>query len=363
LILGRSIRELTAAGTLVPLRIFNTPVMSAKELRSVPKDNDGDYQPQALGELLSKPKLIGEVVSNWLRIAAARRTLVFACNKMHGTALLADFLRQGIRAEMLTDQDEEATREEVIARLERGETQVLVNCFLLSYGTDIPAVECISLARPTRSLTMFLQMVGRGLRPSPETGKRDCILIDHGHCVENLGLPQSDFAWSLDRKRNASREAAQHAKTAAESMRTCRECSAIWMTSEQGHACPECGWKPLLKSKSIVTREADLEELADAPEPPTPYDQRVICFYREACGYFARRYPDKWMANPKSQRWRAWCETRAKFRFAETVPKPGMYWDLQPYLSPSAEVSGWLLHRIIKYARGRDRGRAKVAVA
>jgi DNA repair protein RadD len=353
LIMGRSIRELTAAGTLVPLRIFNSPVVTLKELRAVPKDNDGDYQPQALGELLSKPKLVGDVLENWLRIAKGKRTLVFAVNKTHGAALLADFLRQGIRAEMLTDQDDEVTREEVIARLERDETQILVNCFLLSYGTDIPAVECIVLARPTRSLTMYLQMVGRGLRPSPETGKRDCILIDHGHCVVHLGLPDSDFGWSLDDSRNASREAAARAKSVAEAMRTCRECAAIWLTSELGHACPECGWKPLPKSKHITTLDADLEEMADAPAQATPQDQRVITFYREACGYFARRYPDKWMANPKSQRWRAWCETRAKFRFAETVQKPGMYWDLQPYPSPSAEVSGWLLHRIIKFARGR----------
>lgn len=357
LILGRSIRELTAASVLVPLRIFNTPVVTVKELRAVPKDNDGDYQSAALGDLLSRPKLVGDVLENWLRIAKGKRTLCFAVNKAHAAALLDGFLRAGVSAEMLTDEDDEATREEVIARLESGSTQVIVNVFLLSLGTDIPAVECIVLARPTRSLTMFLQIVGRGLRPNPETGKRDCILIDHGRVVETLGLPQSDFGWSLDDNRNASREAAACAKSAPEKMRTCPECAAIWMTSEQGHACPECKWKPLPKSKSIIAREADLEEMADAKHQPTPQDQRVICFYREACGYFARRTPEKWMEKPKSVRWRAWCETRAKFRFAETVNKPGPYWDLPPF-GPSAEVSGWLQHRIIKYARGRAKAAA-----
>lgn len=357
MIMGRSIRELTAAGVLVPLRIFNTPVVSAKELRSVPKDNDGDYQPAALGKLLSRPKLIGDVLENWLRIAKGKRTLVFAVNKTHGAALLADFLRQGINAEMLTDADEEATREEVIDRLERGSTHVVINCFLLSYGADIPAVECIVLARPTRSLTMFLQTVGRGLRPSLETGKSDCILIDHGHVVENLGLPQSDFGWSLDDKRNASREAGERAKSAAEAMRTCRECSAIWLTSELGHACPECGWKPLPRSRPITAVDADLEEMTDAEDSPTPQDKRVVTFYREACGYFARRTPEKWMDKQKSVRWRAWCETRAKFRFDESTKKPGHYWDLSPF-GPSAEVSGWLQHRIIKFARSRAKAAA-----
>ena len=251
---------------------------------------------------------------------------------------------------MLTDQDEEATREEVIDRLERESTQVVINCFLLSYGADIPAVECVVLARPTRSLTMYLQMVGRGLRPSLENGKADCILIDHGHVVENLGLPQSDFPWTLDEQRNASREAAEHAKAHAEAMRTCPECTAIWLTSELGNACPECGWISKPRSKAITAQAADLQEMADAERLLTPHDKRVHVFYREACGYFARRTPEKWMDKPKSVRWRAWCETRAKFGFDESIPKPGSFWDLAPF-GPSADVSGWLQYRIIKFAK------------
>src|SRR5262249_35761750 len=160
------------------------------------KDSDSDYQTTALGALMSRPKLVGDVLENWLRIARGKRTLIFAVNKGHAAALLESFQRQGISAEMLTDEDDELTRDEAIARLESGSTQILLSCFLLSYGTDIPPVECIVLARPTRSLVMYLQMVGRGLRPSPDTGKRDCILIDHGHVVETLGLPQSDFGWT-----------------------------------------------------------------------------------------------------------------------------------------------------------------------
>jgi DNA repair protein RadD len=351
LILGRSISELIALGRLVPLRIFNTPVCTVNELRGVPKDVDGDYQPAALGELLSKPKLVGNVLENWLRIAKGKRTLVFAVNKTHGAALLADFLKAGIAAEMLVDTDDEAEREAVIGRLESGQTQVVVNCFLLSYGADIPALECIVMARPTRSLTMFLQMVGRGLRPSPETGKRDCMLIDHGHVVETLGLPQSDFPWTLEEGSNVSRAAAECAKAQAEAMRTCRECSAIWLTSEQGNACPECGWKAAPRAKSITTQEADLEEMADEVQV-TPHDPRVVTFYREACGDFAKRKPDKWIARAKSLRWAAWCETRAKFKFAETTQKPSHYWDLSPF-GPSAQVTGWLHHRRIKFARSR----------
>jgi DNA repair protein RadD len=361
LILGRSIRELTAAGTLVPTRIFNTPVVTERELRAVPKDTDSDYQASALGELLGRPKLVGDVVSNWLRIANRKRTLVFAVNKSHAQSLLDSFRREGVAAEMLTDQDDEATREEVVGRLERSETSIVVNCFLMSYGVDVPSLECIVLARPTRSLTMYLQMVGRGLRPSPETGKAACVIIDHGHVVESLGLPQSDFAWTLDTHRNVNTEAlkAQSRKSADEKPRTCGQCKALWLTSEQGNACPSCGWTPVLKAKPIRVQDADLEELADVVEA-TPQDERVMRFFREACGWYARRWPDRWMAKASSGRWWAWLGVREKFKFGEEVRMPSAYWEAAP-LPPSIDVSGWLQYRIIKYARGKAKARARAA--
>jgi DNA repair protein RadD len=354
LVLGASIAELTAAGVLVPLRIFNTPVVTLKELGELPRDADRDFQPTALGELLSRPKLVGDVLTNWLRVASGKRTLVFAVNKAHGVALLESFLRQGIPAEMVTDQDEEDEREEKIERLESGSTLVLINCFLMSYGVDVPSIEAIVLARPTRSLAMFLQMIGRGLRASP--GKTDCILLDHGHCVENLGLPQRNHSWSLREGSNVNANAwtAAARKETAEKTRTCRECSALWLTSEHGTTCPECGWRAPQRARAITVEQADLEEMTDAKVAISPQDARVMWFYREACGWRAHRKPELWAEKPKSVRWWAWCETRAKFRIAEDVRKPGAFWDMLP-ATPSAEVSGWLQHRLIRWAKSRVR--------
>lgn len=352
LIMGPSIRTLTAAGVLVPTRIFNTPIVTEKELRALPKDIDSDFKPAALGELLSRPKLIGDVVGNWLRIANRKRTLCFAVNKAHGAALLDSFRHQGVAAEMLTDADDEVTREEIIERLEAGETSVVINCFLLAYGVDVPSVECIILARPTRSLTMYLQMVGRGLRSAP--GKTHCIVIDHGHVVEHLGLPHSEFEWSLEADRNvnvAAGRAAQR-KAGVESVRTCPECSAMWLSSEQGQACPSCGWVPRPRSKQIAFEEAELQELADDVAPLTPQDARVMWFYREAVGWYARRWPDRWKERPNSGRAWAARQTWEKFKIAPDVRMPSSYWSLSA-VSPSAQVSGWLQHRIIKWAKSQ----------
>jgi len=353
LVVGPNVKALIASGDLVRPRIFSAPAASQRELAAIAKDaKTGDYATRQLGELMTRPKLVGDVVSNWLRIANGKRTLIFACNKSHGAALVQEFLQAGISAELLTDQDSEPDREQAIYRLETGATKVIVNCFLLSYGTDVPTVECIVLARPTRSVVLYLQTVGRGMRPAP--GK-DCVLvIDHGRVVESLGMPQDDFAWSLDEgnvNTNARSETAKR-RLGEERTRLCPECSHLWLVSEDGPTCICCGWAPAPKAKSVRVQDADLLEIGTREQGASPHDQRVICFYREACGDFAKRKPDQWRERPKSLRWAAWCETRAKFKFPETLKKPGSYWDQLPF-APSVEVSGWLHHRRIKFAKAR----------
>ena len=113
---------------------------------------------------------------------------------------------------------------------------MIINCFLLSYGLDVPAVECVVLARPTRSVVLYLQMAGRGMRPAP--GKAAFTLIDHGRVVENLGLPTDDFGWSLDDERNVNRSAAdKHRAASIEQPRVCPECAYTWLVSEGGAVC------------------------------------------------------------------------------------------------------------------------------
>jgi hypothetical protein len=124
--------------------------------------------------------------------------------------------------------------------------------------------------------------------------------------------------------------------------------------SEQGNACPCCGWAPAPRAKSIAVEEAELAELSDDPDQLTPNDARVIGFYRESCGWYSRRWPERWQANPNKGRGWAWMQTREKFRISEYVRIPSAYWTL-PELQPTPEVTGWLKHRLIKWARSKAR--------
>jgi superfamily II DNA or RNA helicase len=352
LVLGPCMLDLIASGMLVRPRVFNVPVVTQAELDAVPRDKDSDYQPKALGSLLSRPKLLGDVVQNWLKIAAGKRSLCFAVSKAHGAELVQEFTQAGVAAELITDMDAENSREQAIARLEGGQTQVLVNCFLLSYGVDLPSVECIVLARPTRSLVMYLQMAGRGMRPAP--GKDSFLLIDHGRVVENLGLPHVPREWTLDVRRNVDAEARERTRKATEEKpRTCPECCHAWLVSEDGEACRECGWKPAPRPKAVRVEAADLLELLEHEAPTVGVDSpEVRQFFGEAACWYSLRWPDRWHERPGRGRWWAWCMTCERFRFGEATPIPRVFWTLS-LASPTAAVNGYLTSQLIRYAKRR----------
>lgn len=352
---GPSVADLIGMGMLVRPRVFNQPVVLADELDGVPQSS-GDYAVGALSALMNRPKLVGDVVQNWLRIANGKRTLVFGVDKGHGAQLTAEFRQAGIAAEQLTDADDDDTRERAIARLERGETLVLVNCSLLSYGIDIPAVECVVLARPTRSVVLYLQAIGRGMRPAE--GKDSVIVIDHGRVVESLGLPTSPFRWSLGRfnvNRIARERIASKRADPNEKPRTCRECSAVWLTTEHGNSCPECGWKHVAAHKGVRVQGADLLELDGAKIAADRL--RLERFYAEACGWYAARWPDRWMAKPNSGRWYAWTKANHWLGVNEPPKMPRHCWTMEP-IPPSAETAGWLKSQMIRWAKGQQKRKA-----
>lgn len=350
LILGPAVPELIGSGNLVKPRVFSKAIMTEAELTRVGTDaKTGDYKTGKLSGLMSRPKLIGDVVQNWLRIANEKRTLVFACDKAHGALLVEEFSRAGVACEQLTDSDDEATREEVISRLERGRTKVVVNCFLLSYGIDIPAVECVVLARPTRSVVLYLQAVGRGMRPSP--GKDHMILIDHGRVVENLGPPAYDREWSLDEQdlnKRTMEKLAKDRKQGTETSRTCKECACTWLVSEEGNKCPSCGWQFVPKGKPVQVQQAELaaNEFAET-------DFQVLeTWHRQFIGCYVDRWPDRWQAKNNSGRYWAWVQVIEKFKRPADERMPSKFWQHTP-APPSDEVSGWVKHKMIAYAKSK----------
>lgn len=199
------ISELTRAGYLVPCDVIG---------------------PASYGEALAS-----DPVDAWLRHAAGRRTFCFAANVDHGFELVGQFRARGVPADLVVGKTGKRARREAIDRFRTGETQVLVNVYALTEGIDVPEAEVCMLARGCGSAGMFLQCVGRVLRPA--SGKTRALLLDLRGAVHLHGLPGEDRVFSLEGR--AIRRGAED--TVA--LRTCRACFAIH--SPGPDACPSCG--------------------------------------------------------------------------------------------------------------------------
>jgi DNA repair protein RadD len=156
----------------------------------------GDYDEGQLAEAMDKPRLTGDIVANWLRLAKGRPTAVFAAGVEHARHITAEFVAAGIAAATVTGETPANEREAIIADWRAGFIQVCVNVFIFVEGFDFPELECVVLARPTQSVSLYLQAVGRVMRPSPD--KTQAIIIDHAGCCQMHGQPHLHREWTLE---------------------------------------------------------------------------------------------------------------------------------------------------------------------
>jgi DNA repair protein RadD len=111
--------------------------------------------------------------------------VVFAVNVAHSVHIRDEFIKSGVKAEHIDETTPKDERDAALARLASGETELITNCMVLTEGWDLPEVSCCILARPTKKIGLYRQMVGRVLRPAP--GKIDAIVLDHSGAVYQHG--------------------------------------------------------------------------------------------------------------------------------------------------------------------------------
>ncbi|KAJ6604602.1 P-loop containing nucleoside triphosphate hydrolase protein [Mycena vulgaris] len=140
----------------------------------------GDFNPTSLAQVVNTETVNQMVVKAWLDKAGPTRksTLVFCVNVAHVEALTQTFRGFGVDARYIFSGTPMNERQALIASFRAGQFPVLINCAILTEGADIPNIDCVVVARPTRSRNVFAQMIGRGMRLSPSTGKQDCRIID-----------------------------------------------------------------------------------------------------------------------------------------------------------------------------------------
>ena len=131
----------------------------------------------------------------WQRHTQDRQTIVYAVSKKHAANLVDVFNEAGVSVELILGDTHPVVRAETIAKFDNGDLQVLVNVAIATEGFDLPDASCVMIARPTESLALYLQMVGRGLRPKPGGG--DCMILDLAGNSWKHGLPEDERKWTL----------------------------------------------------------------------------------------------------------------------------------------------------------------------
>lgn len=322
---GPTMSYMVENGFLVPMRYF---AGDAPDVAKVKLDADGDFQEKALAEASDKPELIGSIYKNYKRLAGDRTTLIFSVNRKHGIHIYNEFKRNGESVEYIDANTPTEEREAMAQRVESGETKVIVNISVLAFGTDWPRISCVIIARVTRNIASWIQMVGRGSRLHPT--KSDCIVIYHGHNFDELGPIDAPIEWSLDDK-STIRERRQKAQKERKEPKdiTCKACGYIFQSRR---SCPKCQHEMISKGEAIPYHDADLVEVKKV----TPIDKRN--FYAQLLGYCQQ--------HGKRESY-ALALFRNKFNewpYGKKTVEP---------MAPSAEVLNYVKSRQIAYAKGR----------
>lgn len=200
MVCGPTVPELIEMGALVQPVVYSVPAEGLDSLRTTA----GDYNQKDLAKWADKSVLYGDLVATYRATADGRKCVVFAVSVELSQRYAREYNEAGIRAEHIDGTTPADERAAIFARFRSGITRVLCNVAVATEGVDIPDCSVVQVARPTKSIPLYLQMVGRAMRPHPD--KTDCIILDHGNATKACGFPDAVRVWDLDGTRKMKRE-------------------------------------------------------------------------------------------------------------------------------------------------------------
>ena len=251
LVIGATTAKLTDEGYLVPVKVFAPSKPDLTKIRTIA----GDYDEKELFARVNKPKLVADIVDTWVKRGENRPTIGFAVNVLHSQALCEQFKDKGIRAAHIDSYMPKSEREQLVKDFKDGYIKVLFNVGILDKGFDYPEASCLIMARPTKSLMVYIQQAGRVLRTHPS--KSDAIILDHAGNTQTHGFVTDDLPQELDD--GTKRKVEKTTKSQEDKGKICPSCAFV--RKKHQYSCPCCGFTPKKKDADIDVQEGDLLEI------------------------------------------------------------------------------------------------------
>lgn len=337
LVIVATMNDLIEQGFLVPIRYY---APFEPDLKGV-KLTAGDYNEKQLNMVMMQGAITANIVQKWRDLGEGRQTICFTTTVAHSIALCEKFQAEGIHAEHVDGSTDPEERKEILRRYAAGEFKILCNCAVFTEGVDIPSISCVLMARPTKSISMYLQCVGRGMRLAD--GKQDMILIDCAGVYWEHGPVQEITNWTLNEK--TKMESAKNKERKERNSRpiTCLNCDLVYTGQLK---CPKCGTVPVKEKYGMDVEEIDAVLGEIVYKGGTGSDKRKAAkkavtmeekqaFYSQLITHSRNKgYKDGWVARQYREKFDVW-------------PK-GLNWVAEPIREP---VANWIKSQNIRRAK------------
>lgn len=228
-------RDLIQMGYLADYQIYAPP--NSLDLSDVPVGPSGELNHEKAAGAVKRANITGDIVQTYIDRASGRLGATFAVNVEEAVKLTAAYREAGVPAEMITGDTPDSMRDSIFRRYRARQVMQLVSVDILGEGTDVPAMEVISMGRPTASWVTYVQQFCRPLRPMDD---KVGLILDHvGNVTSHArtrGLPDTPQAYNLDRRERTGKSKPSD----ADPTRTCSTCAGTYRIIECGVVCPYC---------------------------------------------------------------------------------------------------------------------------
>jgi DNA repair protein RadD len=245
---GPSVRWLIENKYLSDYRIYAPSTINLKGIHT----RMGDYAKDELNSAMDKPSITGDAVDHYKRIAMGKRAVVFAVSIVHSKNIVEQFNKEGIPSAHVDGETPVDIRDYTIEKFRHGKIQVLSNVDLFSEGFDLPSLEVAILLRPTQSVSLHLQQIGRVLRHCE--GKEFAIILDHASNTLCHGLPDEERQWSLSEGLIRKKDDEKQIK-----IKTCPKCYGVQAPFNK--ICKFCGHEFEIQSREVDQKDGELIEV------------------------------------------------------------------------------------------------------